>query len=57
MVNTSASQALREYLQWEHANVYTGMDDDMADRCDDWIANLTDKEITDLVLACFHEGI
>ena len=40
-----------------HAEQYTGLDDPMADDCNDWIGSLTDDELCDLVLAAYREGI
>ena len=40
-----------------HADQYTGLDDPMADDCSKWIANLTDDELYNLVLAAYREGI
>ena len=51
------ANALREFLQYSHAEQYIGTDDDMPDSCDDWVASLTDNELCTLVLAAYHEGI
>lgn len=51
------ANALLAFLEYAHAEQYRGTDDDMPDACNDWIGNLTDKEVTDLVLAVYHEGI
>jgi hypothetical protein len=34
-----------EYLKMIHANQYRGLDDDMPDSFDDWIANLDCEEL------------
>lgn len=57
MGNTSSSQALREFLQWEHAKQYTGTDDDMPDACDHWISELTDEQVAVMAVSVFRQGI
>lgn len=51
------AKALLDLLTIAHAVQYAGLDDDMADNCDDWIGNLTDDEVCDIVLKVFHEGL
>ena len=51
------AQALLTFLKWCHAEDYAGTDDDMSDHCNDWISDLTDDEVRDLVLSTFREGI
>jgi hypothetical protein len=57
MANKDKAQALLTFLEWCHADDYTGLDDDMPDACNDWISDLTDDYVCDLVLSTFHEGI
>ena len=57
MTNTSSSQALKEFLEWEHAKQYVGTDDDMPDACNAWISNLIDDDVCRMVLAVFREGL
>ena len=57
MSNTSSSQALREFLQWEHAKQYMGTDDDMPDNFDSWVSELEDSELSAMVISVFHEGV
>ena len=47
MMNKTA-EALEEFLQWAHAEQYTGLDDDMIDATNDWVAELTPEEVGDL---------
>lgn len=49
--------ALLDLLLWEYAEGYTGTDDDMSDRCDDWIAKLEDDELSAIILKIYHDGI
>ena len=48
---------LLELLRSAHAVQYAGLDDDMADDCNDWIGNLEDDELCDIVLKIYHDGI
>jgi hypothetical protein len=56
MTNTSSSQALYEFLQWEHAKQYTGTDDDMPDSCDHWIDELTDEQVAAMAVSVYRQG-
>lgn len=51
------AEALLELLRSAHAVQYTGLDDEMADDCDEWIGSLTDEELCDIVLAVYHRGL
>ncbi len=57
LMKKERAQALLTFLKWCHAEDYTGTDDDMPDHCNDWISDLTDDEVRDLVLSTFREGI
>lgn len=51
------SKALNDLLSWAHAEQYTGLDDEMIDDCNDWIGNLTEEEICEIVLSVFRQGL
>ena len=38
-------KTLEQYLQEVHARQYEGLDDDMPDNFDNWVANLSEKEL------------
>jgi len=50
MPNRNKAEALLEFLQFVHAEDYHGTDDDMYDAFSDWLANLKDAEVCDIVL-------
>jgi len=51
------SSALLELLQYAHGESYIGTDDDMSDRCDAWIANLTEQEVMEIARDTFRKGL
>lgn len=51
------AKALLNLLQEAHAEQYTGLDDEMADDCNDWISGLTDDEVADICVSTFRAGI
>ena len=51
------AQALLELLRCEHAEEYTGTDDDGPDRFDSWVSNLTDKEVADICISVLRNGL
>lgn len=51
------AQSLLDLLVSVHADQYQGLDDEMADDCNEWIASLSDDELSDIVLRIFHKGI
>jgi len=51
------AQALLELLQCHFSEDYNGTDDDMETRFDSWVSGLSDKEVSDIVLKIFREGI
>lgn len=55
--NEEQATALLELLRYAHAVQYTGLDDEMADDCEEWIGNLKDEEICDIVLSVYHKGL
>ena len=57
LMHKDKAKALNEYLEWCHAEQYTGLDDEMGEDCGDWIGNLTEDELCDLVISTFREGI
>ena len=57
LMHKDKAKALNEYLEWCHAEDYTGTDDDMPDCCADWIAELTEDELCYLVIATLREGL
>jgi hypothetical protein len=57
MFQKEQAKALLELLQSAHAVQYTGLDDEMADDCNDWISSLTDDEVADICMKVFKEGI
>lgn len=57
LLQNEKSRALLDLLTAAHAEEYHGLDDDMPDACNDWIADLTDDELCDIVLAVYHSGI
>ena len=57
LMHKEKAEALETLLEWAHAEQYTGLDDDMPDACGDWIGELTDDEVCEIVLSVFHEGI
>jgi hypothetical protein len=40
-------ETFEDFLQEKHAEVYTGLDDEMADACNDWIGELDVQEVID----------
>lgn len=57
MFHKEKASALLTLLQNAHAEQYQGLDDEMADDCNEWIGNLTDDEVSDIVLAVYHKGL
>jgi hypothetical protein len=57
LLKKDKAQALLELLSIAHADDYMGTDDMMIDSCNDWIADLTDEEICEIVLNIYHAGI
>lgn len=57
MFQQEQAKALIELLQSAHAVQYTGLDDEMADDCNDWISGLTDDEVADICISVFRAGI
>lgn len=57
MLQKDKAASLLTLLQNAHAEQYVGTDDCMPDDCDDWIGNLTDDELCDIVLSVFHQGL
>jgi len=57
LMHKDKSKALNEYLEWCHAEQYTGLDDEMGDDCCDWIDGLTEDELCNLVLQTYKEGL
>lgn len=57
LMHRDKAKALTTFLEWAHAEQYTGLDDEMPDDFSDWIGNLTEDELCDLVLSTFKEGI
>lgn len=51
------AKALLDLLSSAHAEQYSGLDDEMADDCSDWISSLKEDEVTEIVLAVFRNGI
>ena len=51
------ANALLQFLEYAHAEQYSGLDDEMADDCNEWISSLSDDEVSELVLAAFREGL
>lgn len=56
-IQQDKAQALLELLQNAHAEQYQGLDDEMADDCNNWIGSLTDDEVCSIVLKVFHDGL
>lgn len=46
-----------EFFIDKHAEQYQGLDDEMPDDCNDWIAGLSDDEVCEMVLSAFRKGI
>lgn len=42
----SEARIFNSYLSYIHAQDYTGLDDDMPDRFDEWLSELSDEEMT-----------
>lgn len=42
----SEARVFNSYLSYIHGQDYTGLDDDMTDRFDEWLSELTDDEMT-----------
>lgn len=42
----SEARIFNSYLSYIHGQDYTGLDDDMPDRFDEWLYKLTDEEMT-----------
>lgn len=57
LMRKEKARALWEFLAYCHATQYTGLDDGMPDDCNDWIDNLTEDELCDLVLSTYKEGL
>lgn len=57
MFHKEKAAALLTLLQNAHAEQYQGLDDEMADDCNEWIGNLTDDEVSEIVLATYHSGL
>lgn len=57
MFHKEKASALLTLLQNAHAEQYQGLDDEMADDCNEWIGNLTDDEVSEIVLAVYHNGL
>ena len=51
------AEALLSLLSWAHAEQYTVLDDEMIDDCSDWVGNLTEDEISDIVLSVYQQGL
>jgi hypothetical protein len=51
------ADALLTLLQIHFSEDYMGTDDDMSDRFDSWVSNLTDKEVADICISVYREGI
>lgn len=51
------SKALYTILRNEHANGYQGLDDDMNDHLDDWISELSEDEVCEIILSIYRKGI
>ena len=45
----SEARIFDSYLSYIHAQDYTGLDDDMSDRFDEWLSELTDEEMIEYV--------
>ena len=50
-------QLIDELLQEEFAEDYQGLDDDMPDACSEWIGDLKDDELCDIILRIYHKEI
>lgn len=57
MFEKEQSQALLTLLEWEFAKNYSGTDDEMLDRSNDWISGLTDEEVAKICVDVFRNGI
>lgn len=57
LMHSEKAKALQDLLSWAHAEQYTGIDDDMPDDCNDWIAGLTEDEVAEIAVSVFREGI
>lgn len=57
LLQKEKANALLAFLEYAHAEQYAGLDDEMPDHCNEWIGNLKDDEVCDLVLAVFREGL
>lgn len=57
MFQKEQAKALLELLRSAHAVQYTGLDDDMADDCEEWIGSLEDDELCGIVLAVYRRGL
>ena len=40
-------ETFNDYLRERHADQYCGLDDDMADDCDNWVSELDNEELID----------
>ena len=57
LFHTEKAEALLTILQNAHAEQYTGLDDEMPDDCNNWISDLTDDDVSEIVLSVFRKGI
>ena len=57
LMHKEKAKALLDLLSWAHAEQYQGLDDEMIDDCNDWIASLTDDEVANICISTFREGI
>lgn len=57
LLHKEKANALLAFLEYAHAEQYQGLDDEMPDHCNEWIASLTEDEVCDLVLPVFREGL
>ena len=57
MKNNNKAEALLEFLEWCHADNYTGTDDDMPDHCNSWISSLSLAEVGDMAQSTFEKGL
>lgn len=50
-IHTQKQQALIDLLMWAHADEYRGTDDDMSDAFDDWMGDLTEKNLSEIIIS------